>query len=268
MNNNPTINLNTLIIGSILSVIIFILGIMGLFAPLENFYVDNTYSFIEAQREKFDWFSKVDLLLDNAQTLREEKRRLGEEVLSLNETILDLELKLDSVEYILQNDILDFDNENELIPAIVLRSELNPDDYFYLNKGTLDGISTGDVVVLGRYLVGTIVETGSNYSKVQSISSDDTLISVVSIDTKAKGVLKGKYSGLLEVKDILSTDNLQVGDIFVTEGSFTKGIPFGLYIGKVREIVTDSTNPTKVARIENELEVGNIYRLFVIKSDE
>lgn len=266
MNNSPIININIFIIGSLVSIMVYILGIFNIFSPLRSLYVEYFVDTIQAQRTNLSRFTNVSVFFDDVKVMQEDKLKLEEEIVGLNDTILDLKLKLDSVDYVLENDIVNFDIEHEIISARVIEIEGGDNGFFFLNKGSEQGIKKGAAVTLGSHIVGIVVEVEANYSKVESVSSSNLAISVICIDSNAKGILSGGGNGYYQVDEILSSDSLEVEDIFVTEGSYSKKIPFGLYVGKVREIVTDPTSPTKSALLENEINFKNIDKLSVLNT--
>ncbi len=89
------------------------------------------------------------------------------------------------------------------------------------------------VLTSSNGLVGKIIESGTNYSKAQSILDSRSSVPAMSIRTEDLGVVKDVY-------------------------------PSGITIGRVKEIKTDANGLTKYAIIEPYVDFKHLDTLLVI----
>lgn len=138
---------------------------------------------------------------------------------------------------------------------------------FVIDKGIGDGVKTNDVLITADGLVGKITESGTTYSKAQTILDSRSAVSAMSSRTKDLGVVKGDYSlmqdGLCKMEYIDIEAQIIIGDEIVTS-HLSDIYPEGLVIGRVVEIKVDSNGLTKYAIIEPYVDFKRLATLLVI----
>lgn len=137
-----------------------------------------------------------------------------------------------------------------------------------INKGSDDGIAVNMNVIADQGLVGIVTQVGSNYARVQSIISDDSNVSAMSVTTSDTCVVKGnsqsaRQDGVIEVAYISKDATMADGDELVTSNISSKYLP-GLKIGTVSGIEMDSSNLTKSAVITPVVDFQHIDEVLVI----
>lgn len=141
---------------------------------------------------------------------------------------------------------------------------------FVINKGTSDNIDTNMILISNEGLVGKITESGTTYSKCQSILDSRSSVSAMSSRTKDLGVVKGDYilmqQGLCKMEYIDTEAQIVVGDEIVTS-HLSDIYPEGLSIGKVIEIKMDSNGLTKYAIIEPYVDFKHLDTILVLDKD-
>ena len=120
----------------------------------------------------------------------------------------------------------------------------------------------------GTGLVGIVTEVGKNYAKVQSIISDESSVSAMSLSTSDTCVVKGntekiQESGMIDVKYISKDAEMKSGDELVTSHISSRYLQ-GLRIGTVSDIKIDSTNLTKSAQVTPVVDFQHIKQVLVI----
>ncbi len=140
-------------------------------------------------------------------------------------------------------------------------------DTFTINKGTSDGVSANMILIAPGGVVGKILESGSSYSKSQTILDSRSAVPAMSLRTGDLGVVKGDYSlmndGLCKMEYIDGEAQIAVGDEIVTS-HLSEVYPEGLSIGKVIKIETDTNGLTKYAVIEPFVDLKHLDTLLVI----
>jgi rod shape-determining protein MreC len=136
---------------------------------------------------------------------------------------------------------------------------------FILDLGLRDGVKIGDNVVWAGYLLGIVKEVEDDRSIVNLTTSSEVSIAVRDIDVpgKTEGVAQGQFGSSVDVKRILPTEEIKVGDTIVTSGKDGLYYP-GLIVGKVKEIHEIPTETLKSATLHSIVDLGKIRKAFVL----
>jgi rod shape-determining protein MreC len=130
-----------------------------------------------------------------------------------------------------------------------------------IDKGEQDGISKGDPVILGKILVGEVRDVFGSTSRVRLISNQNSNISVVSQDSRAKGLLHGTLEGLV-MEDILENEEIEKEDTIMV---WSDDFPNGLVVGEVAKVEIVPTSSTKKAFVKSPLNFEDLDYVFVLK---
>lgn len=150
---------------------------------------------------------------------------------------------------------------------IIAKDPGNWYDNFIIDKGRKDGLDANKVVIGAGGLVGRVIESGYNYSKVRTLVDDTFSVSAKSARTDDIGTVKGdmklKEEGLCKMERIDIRADIIVGDEIVTS-SLGNIYPPGIIIGVVKEISTNADALTKSAVIEPLVDFKHLGTLLVI----
>lgn len=142
-----------------------------------------------------------------------------------------------------------------------------------LNKGGLDGVSDGDILITDEgILVGSIENAYDKFSRVLFVN--DTDFRVTAKVLKGSGTLKEEYltaSGIargtlnqgMYFDLILQSDSIKEGDVVVSSGMDL--IPPALIIGTVSYVETNEADLFKKVKIRPAIEEVKIGRVLVIR---
>ena len=191
----------------------------------------------------------------------------------------------------LQDQLADYENlkkQNELYKEALDLKEDNPDFTFVeakatsrdaadilgsytINRGTASGISAGDAVLYGSYIVGVIDRAYPTYSVVKTILDPDFSVSAYEIVSGEISYVTGRAEQAAEGRCIManlddSTD-VTYGSIIATAG-ISGRIPEGLIIGTVEEIEEDTASIASYAVIEPGVDVNDISECLVLTGYE
>ena len=138
---------------------------------------------------------------------------------------------------------------------------------FTIDKGEKHGIVKNNVVVSNNGVIGVVIETGYNYSKVSTILNPSVSIGCRAGETRDNGVVSGDAA--------LSEDNMCImsflpkntlvkeGDIVSTTG--LGGVfPQDLIIGTVAKVDNDKTGNSKFATIKPTIDIPTVKMVFII----
>lgn len=104
-------------------------------------------------------------------------------------------------------------------------------DWLMLNKGKKDGIVSGMTVISGEnVLVGTVEEVLESMARVRLITHPNMVFNVHTVETQAKGVVRGKFGLGILLDSVLQTESIREGDRVVTS-EWGEQYPPGLFVG-------------------------------------
>lgn len=174
--------------------------------------------------------------------------------LALQNQILRQQLNLSSLE---RGDLL--------LANVIGRSPFGREYVFLIDRGSKDGLETGQSVVAGGgYLVGRIIEVASNLSKVLLITDSNSAVNVRIQETRASGVARGEHGISLIMEMISQEHNIKEGELVITSG--TGGIfPKGLIVGQIEKVVSSETEVFKKVRLEPMVDFDKLEQVFIMK---
>lgn len=258
-------SITRIIIFNIISILLILLTITGLFSPL--------YSIVDLLARdlrtdiSFNILQFNDALgtLGNLKKIKRERDELKEKVITLeNENSQLRNLKFQNE--ILQKQIDTNFNENyELIAARVISLDVRNQGYARINKGIKEGIEIGNVIVIQNFVIGEVKEVHEYSSDILLITSPNSEVTVISQNNQTKGILTGRFGGGLVVNSILQTDKLDKDETFVTLG-VNSIYPAGLLVGSISDINEVQTETTKSAILSNYVDFDSLRYIFVLKT--
>lgn len=201
-------------------------------------------------------------------TIVKENEELKKQIADLNRQLIQAKLT-DSELTELRNlsNILGYENVTpsyDFITAdVVAMDGSNWFNLFTINAGTDDGIYKDAVVINGDGLIGRVLETGKNWSKVISVIDESNSVSFkVFRNMQLLGILSGDGKGSLAGYMIDPEAAVIEGDILITSGMgmYPEGIP----IGKVKKVVWNNDTLLKTITIEPSAYFKNLQKVTVL----
>ena len=139
-----------------------------------------------------------------------------------------------------------------------------------VDRGSLDGITEGDVVIgAGGTLVGRVVSLSERSAQVRLVSDPEFAVTAEIAATGAIGILRGRGANPLSFEDIDALRDVPVGAEVTTSGielsaTIRSAFPRGLSIGRVVAVSDPSGAVIKSAEVEPILELDSARTLLVI----
>ena len=214
-----------------------------------------------------DWISSKINALTNINEIENENQKLKEEVFSLKTEVERLKLIEDENKKL--SEILQIDRKYSNYPKvgarIIAKDTSNWYDTFLIDKGSEDGLQKNMVVIASGGLVGKIIETGFNYSKVVSIIDDTDSVSAKSLRTNDIGFIRGdiENQGMCKMEYVDSDAEIMKGDEIITS-HLSEIYPPGITIGYVKDIKTDDNTLTKCAIVSPTVDFKHLETVLVI----
>jgi rod shape-determining protein MreC len=99
-----------------------------------------------------------------------------------------------------------------------------------VSAGREDGLEKNQAVVAGEGMIGRVIETGNNFSRVLLLADINSRVPVIVEGSRQKAIVKGNNNTSLELKHLPLDTSLNVGERVVTSGHggiFPPGLPIG-----------------------------------------
>lgn len=185
--------------------------------------------------------------LESSQASFEEQRRENERLRAL--------LELNSV------------SELKGVAASVVASE--PSGWvkgIVVNKGTSHGVTEGMAVVHPQGVVGQVVSTGPNFSRVLLMTDHASGVDALVQDGRARGVVEGLGSSSCELKYVAKESVVRVGDVVVTSGM--DGVfPKGLIIGSVLRVAPETGTLLQRIDLKPAVDFSKLEEVLIVVGD-
>lgn len=134
-----------------------------------------------------------------------------------------------------------------------------------INKGSDDGVSTGQTVMGTSGVVGQIVSTSSHTATVRLLTDPQSGAAAMVQSSRAEGVLRGSLVGLLYLEDLDADAEVNVGDVVVTSGlggSYARG----LIIGTVVKVDAQQGDTSRRAVVSPNDAISTLEDVLVVSS--
>ena len=134
-----------------------------------------------------------------------------------------------------------------------------------INKGSDDGVSTGQTVMGTSGVVGQIVSTSSHTATVRLLTDPQSGAAAMVQSSRAEGLLRGSLVGLLSVEDLDADAEVNVGDVIVTSGlggSYARG----LIIGTVVKVDAQQGDTSRRAVVSPNDAISTLEDVLVVSS--
>ncbi len=132
-----------------------------------------------------------------------------------------------------------------------------------INKGEKDGVRKGMAVISTGGVIGQILKTAPNYSTVLLITDYNSAIDSIIQRTRAKAIVEGKGENRCQLKYLLRTEEVIIGDIVVTSG-LSGNFPKGLMVGEVREVDKKGHGVFQYAELVPSVDLTKLEEVLVI----
>lgn len=159
--------------------------------------------------------------------------------------------------------------EYKTLPAYIINKNINNyEKTIVINVGSKNGIKPKMTVIADKGLVGYVISTTENTSKVQTIIDSSTSVSSIISTSKEAIIATGTLEGnsILKASYIPTEATLLENDSVETSG--LGGIyPKGIHIGTIKQIVNTKNNIDRYAYIETAVDFSKLQTVLVITNE-
>ncbi len=111
-----------------------------------------------------------------------------------------------------------------------------------IDRGTLDGVKRDMPVATAGGIVGRVISVGPNFAMVQVITDKHAGVGAMLQASRAMGEIRGLDNDRCELKNVSTSEKVDVGEAIVTTG-LDRIYPKGLLVGTVERIEVDPNAP-------------------------
>jgi rod shape-determining protein MreC len=164
------------------------------------------------------------------------------------------------------NDLYNFKQKSPLhlvAARVIARSPDSWSSSVIIDKGRYNGIRPGMVVVSPQGLVGSIVESSQDSSKVLLINDPNQGISSIVQRSRQEGLVSGTLGTNLIMRYLPDGAQIEVGDVIITS-ELSRLYPKGLLVGRVVNIGVEFSGLNRYALVKPIVDLTNIEEVLVI----
>jgi rod shape-determining protein MreC len=196
--------------------------------------------------------------------LEKENRMLKQKIVQLqqeNHRAKEMELAMERLKQLLQ-----FREKNSLamIGAEVVGQD--PSSWFKsvtIDKGERDGVKKGMAVISAAGVIGQILKTAPHYATVLLITDYNSAIDSIVQRTRAKAIVEGRGENRCQLKYLLRTEEVAVGDTVVTSG-LAGNFPKGLMVGEIKKVDKKGHGVFQYAELVPSVDLTKLEEVFVV----
>ncbi len=196
--------------------------------------------------------------------LERENRMLKQKIAELqeeNHRAKEVTLAFDRLKQLLQ---FREKNSPSMIGAEVIGQD--PSSWFKsvtIDKGERDGVKKGMAVISPAGVIGQILKTAPHYATVLLITDYNSAVDSIVQGTRAKAIVEGKGENRCQLKYLLRTEEVAVGDAVVTSG-MAGNFPKGLMVGEIKKVDKKGYGVFQYAELAPSVDLTKLEEVFVI----
>ncbi|NOT37796.1 MAG: rod shape-determining protein MreC [Saprospiraceae bacterium] len=193
-------------------------------------------------------------------------RQKNDSIVSENKFLLKKSFSQSKILNIDSSFTLQDSNMYEVIPAAVINNSLSRrNNTLTLNKGALDGVSSGMGVITPFGVVGIVTDVSDHFSLILSLLHSKSRISCRIPHNGFIGTLvwDGKDPKILQLEEIQRYAEIRLGDSIVTSG-YSIIFPQNILLGKVKSFTVEPGAFTYTIQVEPTQSFFTLDQVYII----
>lgn len=154
------------------------------------------------------------------------------------------------------------------LPAKVIGNTVTlQTNFLILERGSNQGVKKGMAVIGPQGIVGVVVETSANISKVMSLLHRNSRVSAMLQKDNNAGSIEwdGSDPSLLTLRNVSKSAKVVKGDTVVTS-TYSANFPSHLMVGTVFSIVEDPSSNFYTLRIKTSTNFFNVQYVYLVEN--
>ncbi len=132
-----------------------------------------------------------------------------------------------------------------------------------LDRGRGHGVRSGMPIISEQGVVGLVTATSSGASKAMLVLDRQSAIDVTVQRNRARGILRGRGTDLLDFEFVARDADVRVGDGLITSG--LDGVyPKGLAVGRIAAVADAGSRLLQTAKVEPAVDFSRLEQVFVM----
>jgi rod shape-determining protein MreC len=132
-----------------------------------------------------------------------------------------------------------------------------------VDKGERDGVRKGMAVISPAGVIGQILKIAPHYATVLLITDYNSAVDSIVERTRAKAIVEGKGENRCQLKYLLRTEEVAVGDAVVTSG-LGGNFPKGLMVGEVKKVDKKGHGVFQYAELVPSVDMTRLEEVLII----
>ena len=132
-----------------------------------------------------------------------------------------------------------------------------------INRGERDGVGKGMAVISPEGVVGQVLKAAPHYATVLLVTDYNSAIDSIVQKTRARAIVEGKGENRCQMKYLLRTEEVNVGDVVLTSG-LSGNFPKGLLIGEIRRVEKKGHGIFQYAEMVPSVDLTRLEEVLVI----
>jgi rod shape-determining protein MreC len=144
---------------------------------------------------------------------------------------------------------------------------VDPDPFtrqIVLNRGKVHGVNLGQTVIDAQGIMGSIIAVNDFDSRVILITDSSHAVPVEDVRNGFRSIAAGTGDGLLELKHVPNTSDIQEGDVMVTSGLGGR-FPAGFPVGVVTYVKHEPGNSFAIIKLQPKAQLDRGRQVLLLK---
>lgn len=133
-----------------------------------------------------------------------------------------------------------------------------------INKGEMEGVNKGMAVISPDGAIGQVLKTSLHYATVLLITDYNSALDAIVQRTRSKTIVEGKDENRCQLKYLLRTEDIVVGDMVVTSGLDGK-FPKGLKVGEIQKVEKKGYGVFQQADLVPSVDLTKLEEVLITK---
>ena len=136
-----------------------------------------------------------------------------------------------------------------------------------IDKGTSEGLSKGNPVLVSEGIVGQVISVSKNASRILLITDRNSAVDALIQNSRVRGIVKGDNENNCLFVYALRKDEVKQGEMIVSSG-LDQVFPKGLKIGKILNVTKVHSQLFQDITIETSVDFDKIEEVLVLKNGQ
>lgn len=158
-------------------------------------------------------------------------------------------------------------DQNLVTADVIARDASSYLRWIIINRGTRDGIQTGNPVITDLGLVGRVERVTANEAWIRLVNDSVSAVDARLQNAGVAGTVLGELQGGLRMENISQASEIEVGDLVLTSG-LGGTFPPNIVIGQVTSVTRQQAQLFQQAEVRPTVDFNNLEIVSVITSFE